>query len=185
VRRATLLAAAALAALVSPVLAKAPKPADVPSVEDLYQSAQKAIDQAAKEAFEKSRDPLREAIDNYRDKKTPYTDFQKLVDCLNNAKDDNVQPYRADAAQALLTRFSKEDESDPQVRATRRQIVLAILDLMKADKKDEIGLRAIESILFTWWKQRMQSEVKFRATDKLDDRKKAHTKMKKYLQGEN
>ena len=175
-----------VSAAASSAFAKGPKAADVPSVEDLYQQAQKAIEDQARAAAEKARDPLKEAIDNYRDRKSPLTDFQKLVDCVNNAKDENVQPYRADAAQALVTRFSREDENDPQNRSIRRSIALAVLDLMRAPQKDEPGLRAIETILFAWWRTKMQIDIKFKANDKLDDRKKAHAKMKKFLdKGEN
>lgn len=164
--------------------AKAPK--DAPTVEDIFQQATKALDEQAKAAAEKAKDPLREAIEAYRDRKLPLVEYQKLVDCVNNAKDENVQPYRADAAQALVTRFTREDENDIQTRAVRRQIALGVLDLMKAPQKDENGLRAIETILFAWWRAKMQIDIKFKATDKLDDRKKAYTKMKKFLdKGEN
>lgn len=175
-----------VAAAPSASYAKAPKATDTPSVEEMYQQAQKAISDAAKDAAERARDPLREAIDNYRDRKIPLTDYQRLVDCLNNAKDENVQPYRLDAAQALVTRFTREDNAEPQVRTIRRGIGLAVLDLMKADaKKDEIGLRSVELLLMSWWRLKAM-EFHFKANDKLDDRKKAHVKMKKYLEkGEN
>lgn len=184
----SLLALAAAAGLLvlggSDASAKAPK--EAPSVEEIFQQAKKAIEDAAKAAAEKAKDPLREAIDGYRERKLPLEEYQKLVDCLNNAKDENVQPYRADAAQALVTRFTREDDTNLQVRAIRRQIALGVLDLMKAPQKDEPGLRAIETILFAWWRFKMQTDIKFKATDKLDDRKKAYTKMKKYLdKGEN
>lgn len=159
--------------------AKAPK--DSQSVEEIFQQAAKAIADAEKAAVEKAKDPLREAIEAYRDKKIPLVEYQKLVDCVNNAKDENVQPYRADAAQALVARFAKEDENDLQNRAVRRQIALGVLDLMKAPQKDTAGLQAIETILFAWWRFKMQSDIKFKVTDKLDDRKKAYTKMKKFL----
>jgi hypothetical protein len=163
----------------SSAFAKAPK--ESPTVEEIFQQATKAIEDAAKAAAEKAKDPLRETIEAYRDRKIPLVEYQKLVDCVNNAKDENVQPYRLDAAQALVTRFAREDENDLQNRAVRRQIALGVLDLMKAPQKDETGLRAIESILFAWWRFKMQSDIKFKATDKLDDRKKAYTKMKKFL----
>jgi hypothetical protein len=164
--------------------AKAPK--DAPSVEEIFQQATKALEEKTKAEIEKSKDPLKEAIEAYRDRKAPLPDFQKLVDCLNDAKTDAVQPYRADAAQALVARFAREDENDPQNRAIRRQIALGILDLMKAPQKDEIGLRSIETILLAWWRARLSVDIKFKATDKLDDRKKAYAKMKKFLdKGEN
>jgi len=164
-----------------PAFAKAPKAADTPTVEEIFQQASKAVADAVKVAADKARDPLREAIENYRDKKVPYTDFQKLVDCINDAKTDNVQGYRGDAAQALVTRFKNEAEDDPQVRLVRRQIALSVLDLMKAPAKDQTGLVAIETILFAWWRAKMQVDIKFKPADKLDDRKKAFEKMSKYL----
>jgi hypothetical protein len=173
--------AAALFASAAPAFAKAPKPADTPTVEELFQGATKAVADLAKAAADKARDPLREAIDAYRDRKLPLAEYQKLVDCINNAKDENVQPYRGDAAQALVTRFSHEDENDPQNRMIRRQIALSVLELMKADKKDSVGLGAIETILYAWWRAKMQIDIKFKATDKLDDRKKAYEKMNKFL----
>jgi hypothetical protein len=36
-------------------------------------------------------------------------------------------------------------------------------------------------ILFAWWRSKMMIDIKFKATDKLDDRKKAYELMKKYL----
>lgn len=182
-RTAAILAAflAAIVLSAAPAFARAPKPADTPSVEEIYQQASKAIADQAKAAADKARDPLREAIDAYRERKLPLAEFQKLVDCINNAKDENVQNYRGDAAQALVTRFTREDENDPQNRAVRRQIALAVLDLMKAPAKDQAGLNAIETILFAWWRAKMQIDIKFKATDKLDDRKKAFEKMNRFL----
>jgi hypothetical protein len=95
-----------------------------------------------------------------------------------------VQPYRATAAQAIVMRFSREDDSEPSVKIVRRQIALALLDLMKANK-DDVGLAAIEQILGSWWRLKM-FEFKFKVSDKLDSRKKAYTKMKNFLEkGEN
>jgi hypothetical protein len=165
----------------TPAFAKAPKASDTPSVEEIFQQATKAVAEAAKAAADKARDPLREAIDNYRERKLPIAEYQKLTVCINDGKTDSVQPYRGDAAQALVTRFTREDENDPQVRAVRRQIALEVLELMKAPAKDQTGLNAIETILFAWWRAKMQVEIKFKATDKLDDRKKAFEKMSKFL----
>jgi hypothetical protein len=168
--------------LAAPAVAKAPKPADLPTVEEIYQQAKKSIDEAAKRAIEQARDPNREAIEGYRDRKLPLNEYQKLVEIINDSKNDNVQPYRADAAQALVLRFTREEEADPQVRAIRRSIALAVLDLMKADKRDETGLRAIETILFAWYRNKMQVDVKFKPSDKLDSRRKAYSQMKKHIE---
>jgi hypothetical protein len=182
--KALALVAAFLAAFVlgaAPAFAKAPKAGDMPSVEEIFQQASKAAADAAKAAADKARDPLREAIDGYRDRKVPLAEYQKLVDCINNAKDENVQTYRPDAAQALIARFAHEDDKDEQIRAVRRQVAIAVLDLMKAPSKDQTGLNAIETMLYAWWRTKMQIEVRFHATDKLEDRKKAFEKMSKYL----
>jgi hypothetical protein len=172
---------AALLLSAVPAFAKAPKAADTPTVEDIYQQASKAVTEAAKVAADKARDPLREAIENYRDRKSPLAEYQKLVACINDAKTENVQGYRGDAAQALVTRFSREDDKDPEIQALRSQIAREVLDLMKAPAKDQTGLSAIEMILFAWWRSKMMIDIKFKATDKLDDRKKAYELMKKYL----
>ena len=165
----------------TPAFAKAPKAADTPSVEEIFQQASKAVADAAKAAADKARDPLREAIDNYRERKVPYAEYQKLVACINDAKTENVQSYRGDAAQALVTRFSREDENDPQIAAVRSQIAREVLELMKAPAKDQTGLNAIETILYAWWRAKMQIDIKFKATDKQDDRKKAFEKMSRFL----
>ena len=165
---------------VSSAFAKAPKAADTPSVEEICQNALKAIEDKAKKDADAKRDPLREAIDGYRDRKLPLAQFQVLVENINDAKTDAAQSYRNDAAQALIQRFLREEENDPQVRAIRRTVALGVLDLMKASK-DDAGLKIIEAILFSWWKQKLMLEIHFKASDKLDDRKKAWAKMKKFL----
>jgi len=183
-RAARLFAAAALAAIsllsigARDAFAKAPK--ESPTVEDIYRQAMAAIEEKKKREVEAAKDPLREAIEAYRDRKTPLAEYQKLVDIINDAKTESVQPYRATAAQALVTRFSREDESDPTVKVVRRQIALAVVDLMKATK-DDVGLAAIEQILSNWWRMKT-FEFKFKVGDKPDERKRAWTKMKKYLE---
>jgi hypothetical protein len=162
--------------------AKAPK--ETPTVEDLNRAALAAIEEKKRRDIEAAKDPLKDAIEAYRDKKTPLAEYQKLVDIINDAKTESVQPYRATAAQALVMRFSREDDSDPPVKIVRRQIALALLDLMKANK-DDVGLAAIEQILGSWWRLKM-FEFKFKVSDKLDSRKKAYAKMKNFLEkGEN
>ena len=163
--------------------AKAPK--EIPTVEDMNKAALAAIEEKKRREIEAARDPLKEAIEAYRDRKTPKEEYQKLVDIIKDAKTENVQPYRLTAAQALITRFSREDESEPAVKIVRRQIALALLDLMKASK-DDVGLASIDLILSAWWRIPTSMTARFRTTDKLDDRKRSYAKMKKYLeQGEN
>lgn len=159
--------------------AKAPK--ESPTVEDIYKQAMTAIEDKKKRDAEAAKDPLKDAIEAYTDRtKSQLTDYQKVVDIVNDAKTENVQPYRQKAAQAILTRFSREDETDAAVKVVRRTVALAMLDLMKAPK-DDIGLAAIEQVLTTWWRMKV-FEFKFKITDKVDDRKKAWVKMKKWLE---
>jgi hypothetical protein len=160
--------------------AKAPKPADVPTVEEIFQQAKDAI-AAQKAGAGAKQDPLKEAIDGYRGGTLQLTDFKLLVDCINDPK--APPEHRNDAASALIERFGKVDLNNPEVRATRRTIALSIIDLMKADKaKDEIGLKAIEQVLYaqSWYRQKM-FELKFHANDKPAARTAAWTKMKKFL----
>ena len=163
--------------------AKAPK--EIPTVEDLNKAALAAIEEKKRREIEAARDPMKEAIEAYRDRKTPLAEYQKLVDIIKDAKTENVQPYRLTAAQAFVTRFTREDDSDPAVKIVRRQIALALLDLMKSSK-DDVGLAAIDLMLSAWWRIPTSMTAKFRPSDKLDDRKRSYAKMKKYLdQGEN
>jgi hypothetical protein len=179
------LAFAALALAGGVASAKAPKPAEMPSVEDIYQQAKAAID-AQKAGATGKHDPLKDAIDGYREGRLQLTDFALLVACIKDPKE--APDRRNDAASALIERFGKVDPNNPEIRATRRTIALAILDLMKVDKdKDEIGLGAIERILYaqSWYRTKM-FELKFHATDKQPVRVAAWGKMKKYLdKGEN
>jgi len=165
--------------------AKAPKPADVPSVEEVYQQAKAALE-AQKAGGGVKHDPLKDAIDGYRDGKLQLTDFGLLVTCIKDPKE--APDRRNDAASALIERFGKVDTNNPEIRATRRTIAIALIDLMKVDKeKDEIGLGAIERILYaqSWYRSKM-FDLKFHATDKQPSRFSAWTKMRKYLdKGEN
>jgi hypothetical protein len=182
----TLLAAASVVALLAGAAsAKAPKPAEEMSVEDVWQQAQKDLAALKEKEKEASRDVLREQIDNYREKRSKLEEWKPLADVLVDDKTDRVQPYRRDAADALRVRFSKEDEKDPMTRATRRNVALAVLDLMKVDaKKDEIGLKAVDMLINAWWGPRASSEWKWKASDKQGDRQKAWSKAKKFLEKE-
>lgn len=181
-RRAIIAAAALLLASLGAGAAFAKAPKEMPTVEDMHRIALAAIEEKKRKEIEASRDPLKEAIEAYRDGKTPLAEYQKLVDIVNDAKTESVQPYRATAGMAFVTRMSREKEDDPAVRIVKRQITMALLDLMKANK-DEVGVAAIEQILSGWWRSAM-FQVRFKVTDKLDDRKKAHAKMKKILEKE-
>jgi hypothetical protein len=186
-RRVVVIAAAvAFAAGSGAAFARAPKPAEMPTVEEIYQQAKAAADLRLKNEADQSHDPTKDLIDAYRDKKSKLEDYDKIVDIVNDAKTEKLQGYRRDATQALIVRFSREDEGDPTMRATRRDIALKVLDLMKADaKKDATGLECIERMLYAWWKFKVSTDVKFNVKDKPEVRKKAYDKMKKFLKDEN
>lgn len=178
------LAVAALSAGIA--FAKAPRPADTPSVEEIYQAAKKASEDKAAAAADAAKDPIAEEIQRYLDpKKSERSDYQKLVDIINDAKTEKLQSYRIAASQAIIERFSREREDDVAVRASRREIASKLLELMKAPAKDDVGLRAIENILFAWWKPQMLMDIKFKANDKLQNRQEAYKRMKKFLGKEN
>jgi hypothetical protein len=182
VRRAAAVVASVVAALAaSAAFAKAPKPADEATVEEICEQARQAI----KKGAEAERNPYKDAIDKYRDKsKTPLADWKPVVDIINDAKTAELQSYRDDAVVALLERFVEGDK-DPQVRSVRREVAQSLIDLMKADpKKDATGLSAIEKIINNWWRQDNLTSFKFHAKDSAQDRKKSYDKLKKWLKGD-
>src|SRR5439155_10867623 len=73
---AALVTIAAIALGAGAALAKPPKPADMPTVEDIYQQAKTAIDLKLKAEADQSHDPTRDLIDAYRDKKTKLDEYQ-------------------------------------------------------------------------------------------------------------
>ena len=162
--------------------AKAPDAADMPTIETLLQRALTAKAAAAEAAVEAARDPRKEAIEAYRDKKSALDDFTALTAIINNSKDDDLQIYRNQAAQAAILRFKTENLDDPQVRKTRAAFGEQIVDLMKGSSSDQVGLAIIQEVLQTWWSTKTR-EVRFKATDKWRDRNKSWRKMKTYLQG--
>lgn len=177
------LALAAAAWCAAPRTASAKAPSQSPSVEDILTRARTAEAEARNRLVEAQKDPFKEAIESYRDKKLPLTEYHKLTDLLNDAKDPAVQDYRLPAADALVARFEKEDLNDPAVRAVRREVAQAIVDLMKAPSTDDRGLMAVEKVLYAWWRTKLV-EVRFKHTDKLRERTSACTKMKKFLKSD-
>lgn len=173
--------AGALCVSDGPALAKAP--AQTPTVEEILGRARAAEAEEKRRLVEAQRDPFKEAIEAYRDGRTPLTGYAKLTEMVNNAKDAEVQDYRIPAAEALVLRFEKEDLKDPAVKEVRREIATAIVDLMKAPSTDDRGLMAVEKVLYAWWRNKVV-EIKFKHTDKLKDRTNACTKMKKFLKSE-
>jgi hypothetical protein len=186
-RRAAAVATFVLAAgAVSPAFAKPPKSADETTVEDICQQARAALERIKQAEQEKAHDARRELIDNFRDKKVTYDQWKPVADILMDVKDPSAANYRGDAATALGWRFTHEEDKDPVVRATRRQVMLYVLELMKADaKKDEIGLKAVESLMLQWYRPNVLGrDLAFHAGDKLPDRIKAYGKWKKWLESQ-
>lgn len=160
--------------------ARAPDPADRPSVEDVYRKAKADLDAELAQAEIEKRDPVGEAIQNYRTALVPLTEYQQVVNVLLEEEDPKIQPYRRLAAEALLERF--KNASDPAALEVRREIGLAIVKLMKSAKDTE-GLVLVESIFYTWWNKKIAS-YGFRASDKQRNRTRAYGKMKKFLEKE-
>jgi hypothetical protein len=177
-------ALAATAVLLAAGAAFAKAPAAVPTVEEIAARARTAAVEAARRAEEAAKDPLKEAIDSYREGKTPLADWQKLADVVNDAKDADAQRYRMSAAEALVVRFEGKKDLDAAERAVRREIGLALVDLMKSPASDDTGLKAIERVLYAFWPDKLLRDVRFKASDKLRDRTNAHSKMKKYLKSD-
>ena len=162
-------------------LAKGPTPEELPTVEQILEKARAekaAIDRAAAEA---SRDPHQEAIDAYRDGTVPLEDYTKLTAIINESKEDELQPYRTKAAQAVLQRFKAVNIDDPAVRRTRNELVLEIVDLMKVSSNDTVGLAIIDEVLKTWWRTKIATDVRFNPADKYRDRAKAWRKMRTFI----
>lgn len=177
-----LLGLAAFAALPGSALAKGPEAEDMPTLERIYQEAKSAKEAAERAAAEAARDLNQEAIDAYATGATALTEFQALTELINDSKTDELQRYRQPAATAILARFRAENLDDPAVRTVRRAVAMEIVDLMKANSTDTVGLAIIQEVLQTWWRAKVAGEIRFKATDKWKDRQKAWRKMKSYLQ---
>jgi hypothetical protein len=159
--------------------AEPPDPAEMPALEELYQQAKAKQEEEIRRQREALRDLRQEAIDAYREKRVPIADYQTVVDILNETKDEAVQKYRRGALDALLVRFSKEDLGDPLVSVTRREIGLAVIDLMRNNDRESLTL--IQELLYGWWQVKAR-RLQFKDTDKVRERRKAHQEMKRYLQ---
>ncbi len=168
---------ATLALGASAALAKAPKPADETSVEDIFAKAEERA--RPKPPAAPVVAPLKDAIDDYRERKSPFADFARLTDCVDNVA-GTAPSLRESAADALIARIAREDEKDAGFKAIRRAIGVAVLDLMKADK-DPTGLRLVDKILTAGWKKQMHAAPRFSPKDPLADRMRAWAKMKVVL----
>lgn len=155
------------------------------SAEDLLALARKAAAEKALAEQEKKRDRTKEMIEAYSTGKTPIGEWQPLTDIINNSAEAAVQPYRPMAAEGLLRRFEAAGaDNDPAVRGVRRDVALAIVDLMKASAKDEMGLRIVDQVLGTWYRQKMVQDIKFKTTDKQKERDGDCKKMRDFLKKE-
>lgn len=181
-RLAPVLAAVLVGALALTARAEAPEADDMPTLERIYQEAKAAKEEAERAAAEAARDPNKEAIEAYRDGRTALAEFKPLTDIINNDDDDEIQRYRQPAATAILQRFRQENGDDPAVQRTRAALALEIVDLMKANSSDQVGLAIIQEVLQTWWRAKMTNDVRFKATDKWRERSKAWRIMRRYLQ---
>ncbi len=187
-RCASLLAVASLAllALWGPgarrAEARVPAHGDMPTLDELYRQARQEKIDAEKRAADAARDPLAEAIEAYKSGATPLEQFSALTDIINNAKDEDVQPYRSPAAEALLQRFLTEDvTTSATAKRVRAAVGLEIVDLMKSSSSDTLGLAIVHRVLSTWWKYKLEGELKFKPDDKPRDRQKAWKRMQAYL----
>jgi hypothetical protein len=163
--------------------AKGPEPSEMPTLEQIFQDAKAEKEAAERAAVEAARDPNREAIEAYATGATELSEFQALTELINDSKTDELQRYRQPAATAILQRFRAENLDDPAIRRVRAALALEIVDLMKANSSDQVGLAIIQEVLQTWWRAKVAGDIRFRATDKWRDRQKAWRKMKSYLQG--
>lgn len=164
----------------APAFAKAP-PSSKSAEELISKAIQDELDRKAAEA-EAKRDHNKEMIDNFKDKAkgVPLSDGLKLADIIVRAQtDEKLIPYRAPAAAALLQRFALEDtKNDPAIRDVRRDIALAMLDLMKS--KDEGSVAVIDFVLKEWYMSLLR-DVGWKVEGKAPQRLKAYNDMKKKL----
>lgn len=171
--------ASALAALAAPAVAKAPT--GVPNLEELLQKAQLAHAEAERIKAEALRDPRRETIDNFRNKKTELKDFQPVVEMILDAKTEELQAYRAAAADALLVRFAAEDpDNNPVARKLRLDVAIELVELLNRPASDDKGLLAGEAIFTAWYPGQIKGNY-WKRDGKPAERKKAYEKIKKWL----
>lgn len=162
-----------------PARAEAPSADDLPSLHQVYEQAKADFEEELRAAEAAKRDPIREAIESYRKQLVPLTEFQVLTDVMNDSEDEKKQVYRRAARDALLERFGLEPRDDSEVRRIRRLVGLEVIDLMYG--KDPVGLKLVNELLVAWWRDQVKA-CGFNPTDRSKKRKRAYTKMKKYLQ---
>jgi hypothetical protein len=156
-------------------------PAGALSAEDLIERSKRAeADRIAREA-EAARDPVQEAIDAYRTGVTPIAQYQKLTDIVSDSKTKDMDRYRVAAADALVKRFATVDcVNDKAMAQLRREVGLAVVELMKANPEDVTGLACVNTLFETWWRTQ-HVQFGFKPTAKKQDRQRAYDKMRKFL----
>ena len=161
--------------------AEGPTAADVPTLEQVLAKAAEAKAARERAAAEAARDPHREAINAYREGTSDIGAWEPLTDLVLNSKDEEMAVYRRAAAMALVKRFEKADQNDPDVKKMRCEIGLELVDLMKANsRRDSLGIGVVYAVLQKWWPRQVR-DFNFAPSKSAKDRNDAYKKMKKYL----
>ncbi len=156
-------------------------PPELPTLETIYVKAKAARAEEIRLAEEAKRNPTLEAINNYAGGETPLADFKPLIVIMKDSKTDDLQQYRSLVVTAFIKRFRAERIDLPDVRKARRRLALDSLDLMRSSSKDQVGLVCIETLLYAWWKAKIQ-DLGFKATNKSKTRIQDYKSMKRYLE---
>ena len=171
------LACALACALAAPAWAKVQT--GVVTAEEIMKRAELAEAERIKKKADAEKDPVRDLIQSYADKKLELKEWGKLTAIMLDAKTPEMQPYRRLATEALVRRFEAEGSTEQSVREIRREAGIALLDLMDA-KNDEVGVGLVDYVYSTWWR-RDYGNTGFKPNAKLDDRKSAKKRMAKFL----
>ena len=160
-------------------LARTPDPERFPSLDALEKDARARKTAEERAAAEAARDPIQEAIDAYRDKLVPVTDYARVVQILRASEGDEAS-YRQRAKDALVARFEAENKADVKVLKAKKEISLEIVDLMRLSKDDD-G-RALVYEIFGVWHGRALRQSGFKPGDSARKRTRAYKKMKEHLE---
>lgn len=146
-RRTTPIVIAALLALSTPALARAPKLADLPTVKMVTEQADLIIEEDRARELAEQQDPKIDLIDDYSGRNVNYWQFARVTDILTEDKED--MKYRRHAADALLHRFDEEDAWDPNVKKVKVKIGSALVKELH-DTKLEIRV-LVAQIFEKYW----------------------------------
>lgn len=160
-------------------LARTPDAERFPSLDALEKDARARKTAQERAAAEAARDPLQEAIDAYRDKLVPVTDYARVVELLRASEGEEAE-YRQRAKDALVARFEAENRADVKVLKAKREISLEIVDLMRLSKDDD-G-RALVYEIFQVWHRRFLQQSGYKPGDSARKRTRAYKKMKELLE---